>query len=120
MSASIHSTLAGVQTQAGLSAKLTTDIAQEIQAADHYLSDRDSVSQLQFRRLGFSAHRVQREMNQLGDQTREEIALLAEVDGRLSELEVTYTLAHRLADLGRKKEAQAAGERAKPIAADVL
>jgi methyl-accepting chemotaxis protein len=120
MSSSIHRTLAGVQSQAGLSAQLTTDIAQEIQAADHYLSARDSASQSQFRRLGFSAHRVQREMNLIGDQTREEIALLAEVDGRLSDLEVTYALAHRLADLGRRKDAEAAAERAKPIAAELL
>jgi len=120
MSSAIGETLAGVQGQSQLSAQLTTDIAQEIQAADHYLATRDSASQAQFRRFGFSAHRVQRAMNQRGAQTREEIALIAEVDTRLSQLEVTYALAHRLADLGRRAEAAAVAGRAKPIATALL
>ncbi|MFL5574530.1 MAG: hypothetical protein ACJ79S_00945, partial [Gemmatimonadaceae bacterium] len=40
MSTRIGETLAAVQSQASLSSKLTTDIAQEIEAADHYVSDR--------------------------------------------------------------------------------
>ena len=120
MSTTIHLTLAGVQSQARLSSQLTTDVAQEIQAADHYLTARDTGSQEQFRQLGFRAHLVQREMNQIGDQTREEIALIADVDRQLSELEVTYALAHRLTDLGRRKEAEAAAGRAKPLASALL
>ncbi|MFL5574795.1 MAG: methyl-accepting chemotaxis protein, partial [Gemmatimonadaceae bacterium] len=120
MSTRIGETLAAVQSQASLSSKLTTDIAQEIEAADHYVSDRDTASQSAFRRLGFDAHRVQRAMNGRVGQSRDEIALIADIDAQLSELEVAYALAHRLSDLGRAGDADAAAERAHPIAAALL
>jgi methyl-accepting chemotaxis protein len=120
MSGRIGETLASVQSQASLSSKLTTDIAQEIEAADHYVSDRDTASQSAFRQLGFDAHRVQRAMGGRVNRSLDEIKLVNDIDTRLSELEVTYTLAHRLADLGRTREADAVAERAHPIATALL
>jgi methyl-accepting chemotaxis protein len=111
MTVTIRQALSSVQDESRLSALLTSDIAQEIQAAAHYVDNRDTISQGEFRRLGWEAHRAQRAMNSMRGQTAEEIALVASIDAKLSALEVHYARAHRLADLGRPAEAQVEAER---------
>lgn len=107
----INTTLMSVQENSRLSAQLTTDIAKVIQAGSMYFETRDSASLADFRRHGWSAHRVQRQMNALPGQTVNEIALVAAIDSKLSDVEVRYAYAHRLADLGRDEAAHSAGGR---------
>ena len=101
MSRAIRETLAEVQLESRLSSDLATDVAQSIQAGGHYVDSRDSLSLQDFRRYGMRAHVVQRGMSNMRGQTTDEIALVARIDEKLSELEVAYTLAHRLSDLGQ-------------------
>ncbi|MBC7792042.1 MAG: methyl-accepting chemotaxis protein [Anaerolineae bacterium] len=107
----IDSTLLSVQENSRLSAQLTTDIAKVIQAGSRYFESRDSASLADFRKHGWSAHRIQRQINALPGQSAEEIALVAAIDSKLSDVEVRYAYAHRLADLGRDEAAHSAGAR---------
>ena len=52
MHAAIGATLNDVQQDSRLSSQFSADIAQEIQAAQHYVEDRDSLSELDFQRSG--------------------------------------------------------------------
>ncbi|HKG96090.1 MAG TPA: methyl-accepting chemotaxis protein [Gemmatimonadaceae bacterium] len=119
-SAAIVETLATVQQEARLSAQLSGDIVQEIQAASRYLGDRDAVAQQEFRRLGWSAHEVQRTMNRRSGQGKDEIALIAGIDARLSQVEIDFARAHRLVDLGRTAQANELAERARPVVGELL
>ncbi len=120
VSEQIRETLDRVQEEVQLSTKLSSDVAQQIQAAERYVLRRDATSQAEFRRFGADAHRVQRVMNASATQTREEVGLLAGIDQKLSQLEVGFTRAHRLADLGREEPARIAADLARPIVTELL
>ena len=113
-------TLAAVQSDSRLSAQLTANVAQEIDAAGHYLDTRDSTAAREFQRLGWAAHATTRAMNAQSHQTDQEVALIAEIDARLSEMEVHYALAHRLNELGRPAAAGAAAERTRSVVDSLL
>ncbi len=113
LAGSMATTLTSVQQESRLASQLSSAVAQTLEAATQYLETRDTTSERQFRDAGWSAHSIQREMNDRPDQTTEEISVLAAIDTRLSDLEVKYTLAHRLADLGRVPEAQAEAVKAR-------
>ncbi len=116
----IRLTLAEVQEDSRLASQLTAVLAQATSAAAHYLSDRDSASAAEFRELGWTAHNVQRRMSALPNQTSEEIAAVAGIDASLSEMEVRYARAHRLADLGRTTAAHAEAEHVREIVRDMM
>jgi len=127
MSGAIGTTLEGVQAEARQSAELSGDVAQTLEAASSYVETRDTTALARFRRFGWEAHRVQREMNaRLGrssvadDRKDEEAGLLASIDSRFSEIEVRYALAHRLIDVGRSSEALTEETRARALVSDVL
>jgi methyl-accepting chemotaxis protein len=120
MSSRIAVSLADLQDDARLTAGLSASVAEVMSAGARYVARRDSASQADFRRLGWAAHRIQREMNARDAQTGEEIALLAAIDARLARMEVAYALAHRLADLGRDARADAAAAAVHPIADSLL
>ena len=116
----IRDALEGVQEEARLSSQFASSIAQEIAAARSYLDRRDSATAREFTRQGWEAHRIQRAMNALRWQSPDEIALLAAVDATLSDMEVRYARAHRLADLGRAEAALAEAEAASPLVTRLL
>ncbi|MBK6488892.1 MAG: methyl-accepting chemotaxis protein [Gemmatimonadetes bacterium] len=113
MSGLIAETLESVQVDAQLSARLSGAVTQELAAAQRYLELRDSTAQADFRRLARETHAAQREMNLLPGQTPREVALVASIDARLSQIEVRYARAHRLSDLGRRDAALSEGSRAR-------
>jgi methyl-accepting chemotaxis protein len=95
-----------VQDDAQLSARLSASVSRELAAAQRYVEFRDSVSQREFRQNGRDAHQVQHAMNQQHGASSQGVALMARIDDGLSHLEISYALAHRLADLGRRAEAE--------------
>ena len=113
MSDVIVETLASVQDDAQLSSRLSSAVTQELAAAQRYVESRDSLAQREFRRYAFDAHGTQREMNKHEGQSPREVALVASIDARLSDIEIRYALAHRRADLGRRDASlrEAAGAR---------
>ncbi len=114
MSQTISTSLTEVQAEAELAARLSAGVAKTIEAGGRYLDSRDSATQGAFRRNGWSAHEVQRQMNERPNQSAIEVSTVASIDTKLSSMEVKYALAHRLADLGRVDAARqtAAGARA--------
>ena len=112
MTRSTDATLVGLRVESRLASDLQATAAQTLQAGMRYVDARDSASQAAFRSAGWRAHAVQRLMNALPHQTSAEIALVSEIDTRLSAMEVHYARAHRLADLGRPEQARAAAARA--------
>jgi methyl-accepting chemotaxis protein len=110
LSEAIGRTLSEVQADAALSTHLSSSVVQTLEAGHRYVETRDPVALHTFRTQGWRAHRVQRELNRRSRQTPNEVALLAHIDNKLSAIEVRYALAHRLADLGRPNEAEAAAE----------
>ncbi|MEO5588158.1 MAG: methyl-accepting chemotaxis protein [Gemmatimonadaceae bacterium] len=87
------------------SARFARVIAQEVQAATTYLSESDPAAEEDFHRLGLEAHGLHRTFTSKRSDLAGEVANTAVVDGRLAEMENAFTLAHRLADLGREREA---------------
>src|SRR5690348_9062270 len=106
MSGEIAASLSEVEAEATLTSQVSGDVAKTIEAASHYLETRDSSALTAFRAFGFAAHEVQRQMSNRPGQTASEVATLATIDAKLSEMEIRYALAHRLADLGRMDEAR--------------
>jgi methyl-accepting chemotaxis protein len=128
MAGAIGTTLEGVQEEARQSAQLSADVSQTLEAASRYVETRDTAALAAFRRYGGEAHQVQRSMNARLSRTsesaairrEEEVAVIAAIDSRFSEIEVEYALAHRLADLGRQAEADAAAVKARGIVGRLL
>jgi methyl-accepting chemotaxis protein len=120
MSSVIRGTLVEVQEEGLLSARLSAAVMRELSAASAYLESRDSVARTEFQRLSWETHRVQREMNKRPGQIAQEVTLIASIDAKLSEIEIKYATAHRLADLGRDAAAQSLGERARVVVTSLL
>lgn len=116
----VASTLADVQEDSRLSSRLSSSIMQSLEAGRAYVQTRDAESLDRFRLEGAESHRMQRALNARGSQTAEELATLSTIDAKLSEIEVHYARAHRLADLGRTAEAVAEEARGRAGVAELL
>ena len=120
MSTVIGGTLGGVQEEGLLTARLSAAVMRELSAASGYLDSRDTTARGEFQRLSWETHRVQREMNQRPGHIAQEVTLIASIDAKLSEIEIKYATAHRLADLGRDAAARELGGRARALVASLL
>ena len=120
MSSVIRGTLAQVQEEGLLSARLSAAVMRELSAASAYLERRDPASRGEFQRLMWETHRVQREMNKRPGQIAQEVTLIASVEAKLSEIEIRYATAHRLVDLEREAAARALAERARNVVTSLL
>ena len=116
----ITTSLVEVQTEAQLASMLSANVAKTIEAGSRYLETRDTAAQTAFHKYGWAAHEVQRQMNDRPNQTVLEVAIVASIDNKLSEMEVSYALAHRLSDLGRQAEAQRVANQAHGSIDDLL
>ncbi|MDE3053037.1 MAG: methyl-accepting chemotaxis protein [Gemmatimonadota bacterium] len=117
---SMTATLSSVEDESRLASQLSGAVAQTMEAGAQYLESRDTASERLFRDQGWTAHAIQRQMNDRPNQTAEEIGVLAAIDARLSELEDRYALAHRLADLGRAADARAEAAKARAVVNPLL
>lgn len=99
-------------------AALTTNVALELAAAQRYLERGSAADLATFRSTGWAAHEAQRALNASAGLTSAEVALVATIDERLSNIETGLATAHRLRDLGRQAaaEARAASVRAEEAA----
>ena len=120
ISDTIATSLTEVQSEAQLASQLSADVAKTIEAGARYIDTRDSTAEAMFRRYGLAAHDIQRQMNDRPGQTAAEVATVATIDGKLSEMEIDYALAHRLVDLGRTDEARQVTVRSRGAIDDLL
>jgi len=116
----IASSLTGVQAESQLANELSANVAKTIESGSRYLDTRDTAAQTAFRKSGWAAHEVQREMNDRPNQSAGEVAIVASIDNKLSMMEVDFALAHRLADLGRIDDARKVAGHAQGSIDDLL
>ncbi|HEU0300726.1 MAG TPA: methyl-accepting chemotaxis protein [Longimicrobium sp.] len=119
LSGAIRQSMQGVEQDARLSATLSTDVAREIAVAAQYI-EHGGAAAAQFDSLRWQTHRTQRQLLRREGQTQEEVELVVGIDQQLSEAEVRYVAARRLAELGRADEAAAQTDTARGIEAAML
>ena len=120
ISETITQSLAELQSESQLASALSADVAKTIEAGSRYLESRDSAAQSAFRKYGWAAHNIQRQMNDRPGQSATEVATVAAIDTKLSSIEIDYALAHRLVDLGRLEDARKAATRTRRTVDDLL
>jgi methyl-accepting chemotaxis protein len=119
LSGAIRHSMQGVEQDARLSVMLSTDVAREIAVAARYI-EHGEVAAVEFDSLRWQTHRTQRQLLRREGQTQEEVELVVGIDQRLSEAEVRYVAARRLAVLQRADEAAAQADTARAIEAAML
>ncbi|HEX6038306.1 methyl-accepting chemotaxis protein [Longimicrobium sp.] len=119
LSGAIRSSMSGVEQDARLSAMLATDVAREIAVAARYIEHGESAA-AEFDSLRWQTHRTQRQLLRRDGQTQEEVELVVGIDQQLSDAEVRYVAARRLAVLGRAAEAAAQTDTARAMEAQML
>jgi methyl-accepting chemotaxis protein len=115
----IATSMHGVEQDARLSAMLATDVAREIAVAARYI-EHGEVAAAEFDSLRWQTHRTQRQLLRRDGQTQEEVELVVGIDQQLSDAEVRYVAARRLAVLGRVDEATAQTDTARAMEAQML
>jgi methyl-accepting chemotaxis protein len=116
----ITTSLEEVQMEGQLAGMLSANVAKTIEAGSRYLETHDTTEQSAFRKYGWASHDIQRKMNDRPGQSALEVAIVASIDNKLSEMEVSYALAHRLSDLGRMAEARRVADQAHGSIDDLL
>ena len=119
LSGAIRESMQGVEQDARLSVTLSTDVAREIAVAARYIEQGESAA-AEFDSLRWQTHRTQRQLLRREGQTQEEVELVVGIDQRLSDAEVRYVAARRLAQLGRPDEAGAQTDTARVMEAAML
>ena len=120
LATTMTTTLTSVQAESQLASQLSGAVTQTLESGAQYVESRDSASERTFHDQGWAAHSIQRRMNDRAGQTAEEIGVLAAIDAQLSDLEVKYALAHRLADLGRNADAHTEASKARAVVDPLL
>ena len=120
MADEVSQALADAQQDAKQASDFSNVVTQEIQAANTYLSDQDVKSDVEFRRLGWEAHRLHRNFGSRPDALAEQIIRTVAIDTTLARVESAFALSHRLTDLGRLDEAHAEAQRARKMVPSLL
>jgi hypothetical protein len=91
LSNAVKDSVSGAQSDAQLASRLSSDVAREVDAAGRLLDAQGDTVAAEYRTLSENAHAIQHQMTTRRDQTAVEVALLADVDAKLSQLEVRFS-----------------------------
>ncbi|HXE58460.1 MAG TPA: methyl-accepting chemotaxis protein [Gemmatimonadales bacterium] len=105
-----------IQQGAELEAGLVSSVFSAMRAADRYLLAPDPALRAELIASGDAAYAHQRRFRDLGGLTTEDLYLVNRLATLQAEIEVSYGMAHALADLGRTQEARAQAAAVKPLA----
>ncbi|HEU0015869.1 MAG TPA: methyl-accepting chemotaxis protein [Longimicrobium sp.] len=122
LSGAIRQSMRGAEQDARLSATLASDVAREIAVAARYIESGagGQAAAAAFDSLRWETHRTQRLLRRRDGQSQDELELVVGIDQQLSDAEVRYVVARRLAELGRGDEARAQTDTARAIEAAML
>ncbi len=120
LSAAVRATVEASQGDAQLASRLSSDVAREVDAAGRLLDVHEESVEGEYRSLGERAHAIQHAMAMRPGLTPVEMALLSDIDDKLSQVEVGFALAHVLHDLGRTEAAMTERSGARPLVRAVL
>ncbi|MGH7657045.1 MAG: methyl-accepting chemotaxis protein, partial [Gemmatimonadales bacterium] len=98
--------------ESDLESGLVASILGEIRSAQQYLIAPSPRLKLQFIAYGDSAYRFQRRFRELPSLSGADRLILNRIEDRQAEIEVAYSLAHALADVGRRPDALAQAQAA--------
>ena len=115
LSVTVRDSLTSAEQDAQLASRLSSDVAREVDAAGRLLDDHDESLAREYRELSEDGHAVQHQMTLRRGQRADEITLLSDIDSRMSQLEVQFSLAHILHDLGRNAAAINQRDTARPF-----
>lgn len=101
----VTASLERLQRSANLGTRLESLILEQIATGERYLVSGASAVAASFHRLGLEAHRLRGDYAGLPDLTPDERKQVVRIEELHSRLEVDYSLAHALRDLGRPAEA---------------
>ncbi|MEJ2679159.1 MAG: methyl-accepting chemotaxis protein [Gemmatimonadota bacterium] len=87
---------------------------EQLIAGEHYLVSGDSATALQFHQLGLTVHNLSSQLSAARDLTPDEQMWVARIEDLHSRLEVEYSLAHALSDLGEPFQAVERAQAAQP------
>jgi methyl-accepting chemotaxis protein len=103
-----------------LSNGLIASLSEEVRSAEQYLLRPSDVARRRFIDEGDSAYVYQRRYRTLRALTTSDRYIVNKIASNQAQLEVSYALAHALADLGRTEEARREAERARAPADTLL
>jgi methyl-accepting chemotaxis protein len=112
-SSEIGVTLTSVRRETALTSQLTTSVSRELAAAARYLDRGNPQDREVFRAAGWEAHSAVRAFSNVTGLTSTELGLIANIDDRLSSLEIGLAQSHLLRDLGRTADALARADSAR-------
>jgi methyl-accepting chemotaxis protein len=115
LSVSVRDSLTAAEEDARQASRLSSDVAREVDAAGRLLIPHEGSLPAEYRSLSEDAHAAQHQMTLRRGQRADEITLLSDIDSRLSQLEVTFSLSHILHDLGRDDASNAQRDIARPF-----
>ncbi len=113
MTTDINARLSEIRMSARTNSLLQSGVLNEIAAAEAYLSapSRDLADRLQ--RTAIETHTIRKQYRRLAGLTTEERVMVDSIGRLQAQLEVDYSMAHALLDLGRVEEARAQASRAR-------
>ena len=113
MQRDLEARIAEMRSEASINSWFQSGILNEIAAAEGYLASPSPALAGRFELTGLETHAVRRQYGRLTGLTPAQRVLVDSIGRLQSRLEVDYSLAHTLLDLGRDAEARAAAERAR-------
>jgi len=96
-----------VRTATTVSTALLATVFAELRAGEQYLAAPDAAARTEFQDAADSAFQFEARLARLGDLTDEDRLIVNRINLLQSSIQVDYSLAHALRDLGRGREAQA-------------
>ena len=117
---SVDQELSLVLESTDLSNGLIASLSSEVRAAEQYLMLPDELARKRFMDEGDSAYVYQRRYRTLAALTTSDRYIVNKIAANQAQLEVSYAMAHALADLGRAEEAGRQAERARAPADTLL
>jgi methyl-accepting chemotaxis protein len=106
MRAAVARELQSLQAASLVESGLVTTIFDEIRAAEEYLSAPSEAARTDFQNSADEGFRYEKSLEQLEGLSVQDRLTVNKIKGLQAEIEVAYSLAHALKDLGRDREAQ--------------
>ncbi len=113
MTRDIDARLSEVRQSGRINSQLQGGILNELAAAEAYLTTPDRDVAARFQRMGLETHGIRKQYGKLPGLTPEARVLVDSIGRLQAQLEVDYSLAHALVDLGRGDQARAQASRAR-------
>jgi len=119
MREAVGAELEGLRASGEAGGGLVTAVFEEMRAAERYLSDPGADARRQFQAVAEEVFRHERRLEALGGLAPEDRITVTQLEQLHASIEVAYSIAHALKDLGRDREALAQAVAVRPQASEL-